>query len=94
MQPWARWKELLEAQQRLLQEKREKMDLPGREQGSVLLSRHGWRQDTAMLAWPDGPWEAMTTNPELEEETHPISDGDKVGADSPDEDFLPSVSAL
>lgn len=70
------------------------MELPGGEQGGVLLTRHGRRQEAAMLAWPKGPWEAATTNPGLEEGMHPISDGDRVGAGSPDEDFLPYVSAL
>lgn len=46
------------------------------------------------VAWPNGPWEAATTNPEIEEGMHPISDGDEVGAGSSDEDFLPYASAL
>lgn len=54
------------------------MEMLGGEQGDVLLTRHGRRHETAMLAWPNGPWEAATTNPELEEGVHPVSDGDKV----------------
>lgn len=69
-------------------------ELPGGEQDDVTLGRCGCRQEIAMLAWPNGRWVAATTNSELKERTHHVSDGDKVGGGSSGEDFLPYVFAL